>query len=509
MTRIKVSTAHCAFCATVALLLSGVLFAPVRIEAQQGNNAVWGAGSTPAGSAAYIDASAFASTSTDLCATLYSIISSTSYPPSGAVIDARGINASNSANDGNGNMKCVGTPWVNGTGNTTNPATILLPPGYTIGCMGCTGSGNILIYQTWTLPNGSKIIGQGPNPGANATLQAASSFSGTAMIVMGSSSSPFACPLVSSTYVCTGISVEHITLEASNMSIDGIDNNYSQAGSYVTDVSFSDVGGTGLSVSAPNSGPYSDLNYSAAQPSSAGSVCAELQAQTRGIHGITCIGNSNVASGANSAAIYVNASNNSIEDAHVESFTDGVRIGDTTTAVGNVVVSNLSMTNRSNMGGNTYGYMLNTVHICGPNTNAIFMACSNTNPITQDVSIYQASDFSTGHLSTVIQDDMTGTSIPPQNGSPSVATYVLGEGAQIGTGNPQYSRFGTSPSVFSSSCTTSSCSTAVPTWLTGDGSSAGGQTCTLPGSLYSNTGGSYAIYVCTWVSGALKWAGLI
>ena len=255
------STARSIFLVVSLILLSWMLIFPFRARAQQGNNAVWGSASTPVGSAAYIDASAFANPLTDICATLYSIISSTGYPTNGAVIDARGINALNSAADSSltGDMTCAYSPWSSGSTTTSNPATILLPAGYTLGGTK-TGNGNIIVYQTWTLPNGSKIIGEGPNTSGRATLQAASSgFTGSSVIAMGGSSS--SCPLVNSAYVCTGVAVEDITIEGSNLYIDGIDNAYSQQGSYVKDAKFTDIGGTGLNVSAPNSGPYSDLYY--------------------------------------------------------------------------------------------------------------------------------------------------------------------------------------------------------------------------------------------------------
>lgn len=501
--------------ATIVLLLVGWLSMPIRSEAQnQGKNAVWGSGSTPSASAAFIDASAFANVNDDICVTLYNIISPSSYPSSGAVIDARGIDHTNSHSDGNGNMLCAESPWLHSGSPTNHPATILLPAGYST-----PGSGGIIISQTWILPNGSKIIGEGPNPNASAILQAASSFTaGSAMIEMGSSSSTV-CPLDSNNVpVCTGISVEHMTLDGSSLAIHGIDDSYAQDRSYVRDVALKDFGGTGLSVSAPNSGPFTDMYYAAKVESSCdGSicpVCAVLQAQTLGIHGITCIGATSVSKGQTNqgAGIYVNASNNSVEDAHSEVFADAVRIGDIASgAVGNVVVSNVS----SAISGTQQGNIASVVHICGARSNGNFLTCNNhTNggATVSDITILQAAD-QNGNVfvpptavSAVIIDDVSGTSITPgMNSGAPAALYVLGEQEPVGVNN-QYSRFASSPSTSGNNL-----STVVPTWTVG-GNIGANQTCSLPGALYSNSigGSGSSVYVCSWTSGgSLQWRNLI
>jgi hypothetical protein len=57
----------------------------------------------------------------------------------------------------------------------------------------------------------------------------------------------------------------------------------------------------------------------------------------------------------------VNASNNTIEDVHLETFYDGIQIGNVASpsVVGNVVVSNVDAAN------NGSGPVQNVVHICG------------------------------------------------------------------------------------------------------------------------------------------------
>jgi hypothetical protein len=508
------------------------LISPASAAAQSvGNNAVYNSsGSNTTGSPAYIDASAFTNINTDICQTLYNIISGSSYPSTGAVVDARGINALNSKTGASNSayqndMVCAGTPWKSGSSGTVtpNPATILLPAGYTLGAASL-GTGNIIISQTWVLPNGSKIIGEGPNPGVAGTIRAfatlevclnsngSSCFTGSAMIQMGNSS----CPTVSGAYICTGIAVEHISLEAQNLAVDGIDNLYGQQGSYVNDVLFSDIGGTGLNIfsTAPGSGPYTDMYFSAGSSCSGAScVCVTLQAGTLGIHGMSCIGNYSYSTGGAQTAIYANAGSNRIEDVHIEGFRDGIRIGDVSSGtVSAIVVSNVEG------GWSPAGPVQNTIHICGPQTSSTFGSCTNTTATVSDVVVLEAidsgnSDGDNPDYSTIIEDDVTGTSIIPvlpphgQSAPASAAMYALGE--EVGGSGSQYSRFSTSPS--SSSGGVAPYSTAVPTWAEGALSgSISGDSCTVPGALYSNTTSSgSAIYVCKWSNGSLQWETVI
>jgi hypothetical protein len=84
---------------------------PTRAEGQQGNNAVYKNATTCCQkSVAFIDASVFGNSSTDICSVLNGILSgtSTTYPAGGAVIDARGLPAVNTS------MKCTASPWGSG-----------------------------------------------------------------------------------------------------------------------------------------------------------------------------------------------------------------------------------------------------------------------------------------------------------------------------------------------------------------------------------------------------------
>jgi len=64
--------------------------------------------------------------------------------------------------------------------------------------------------------------------------------------------------------VCTGTSVENLTLDGLAQSVDGIINQYAQNNSYVDHVRIYQILGTGLNISttgANNSGPYSNILF--------------------------------------------------------------------------------------------------------------------------------------------------------------------------------------------------------------------------------------------------------
>jgi hypothetical protein len=279
--------------------------------AQQGQDAVYNPSGQVTNSPSFIDASVFVSiTNPNICAVLYNILNGTllgrqGYPATGAVIDARGISGSTALTCSPGT-----TPWNNGTITLTVPSTILLP---------ATGGATptpIIISSMWILPVNTHLIGEGdgiPSSGTTpgTTIQAASGFSGT-MIQFGSSS---AC---TPSVVCTGISIEKLTLDGQGQlgqTVSGVANGFSQDFSYVDHVTLYRILGTGLSVtgSANNSGPYSNITFdtggSTSLPTTA---CAQIKGPTgtRGIHGLTCISESNDPL----AAVLLDSSNNSIED---------------------------------------------------------------------------------------------------------------------------------------------------------------------------------------------------
>jgi hypothetical protein len=504
-----------------AIAILGSFFAFPTLAAAQaqnpGNKTVWNANVPPATapSVAWIDASAYwdatMANAPDLCGIISINILNSSYAtnyPNGAVIDARGLYNPDPSSTTTTKIACTGSPFDGLPDNASPPPTTILLP-----------AGNIPISSTWVLPNNTKISGVGGHSdvsastaaSGNTVLSATSSFMGTDMIDMGSSSR---CGPPG--FGCSGVAVEHVFLDASapGLSVNGIVNNWSQSESYVNDVVLNSVGLTGLVIGAGNSGPYSNIKFAAGSlptecTGGVGTcpVCVYIGAQTRGLHGVTCIGTPGVNGQGNSnnhfnpghSAIYVNASNNTIEDVHIEAFWDGVEIGDvpSPSSVSNIVLSNI-------FGGydGSSGWVTNTVHICGRNFSSTqFGACSITTGAVSDVAILQATDFNAPNMAptTSVQDDTTGTSIGCTGSCPIEPTslagmYVLGD--PVGGG---FSLFSTSPAATGTVTGT--------TWGAGSSTSGINGPCTTPGALYSNTSGgvNMSVYVCTYSSGSLQW----
>lgn len=453
----------------ILLMLAGLAALMPRVARAQaaGSKTVWGLSGTQVvtvPSMAWIDATAYWDNSLkvpDLCSIVNTILMSgySNTYPNGAVIDTRGLYNSSSTP---GPIMCSMNPFLGLTASPP-PTTILLP------------AANIPVSFAWTLPNNTKISGVGGNSkllpsgilSGNTVLAAAPTLTGE-MIDMGS---PGFCGLG-----CSGVGIEHLVLQGNGTNVSGIVNNWSQDQSYVNDVQITQISNTGLTIGAgaANSGPYSNINFTATTGSS---VCVDIEAQTRGLHGVTCIGSSSV-SGA--AAIYVNASNNTLEDLHFETFWDGVQIGNIGSAVSNVVVSNVTGgTNGSGVA------MQNVVHICGPTGSC---SAKTANTAVSDTLIFGTRYSNLNTLppgSTSLQDDMTSTSIPDIS---SVGLYTLGEIVFGG-----FSRFSTSPGP-------------TPTWGVGSGTINSGTSCTTPGALYSNTSGSpSSVFVCTYNGSAYAW----
>ena len=268
---------------TIAVTFASWFPASPRAIAQtsvQGQDAVYNSVGQITNSPAFIDASMFKSSEPDICAVLNGILSSTTtqYPATGAVVDARGLNSNNT------NMKCSVSPWAGIT--SPLPSTILLP------------AGTIQIPGTWILPSNTRLIGEGENNPLSATpgttIQATNVFSGS-MIQFGSSS------CCSSSPPCTGISVERLTLDGQAQAVNGIVNQYSQTNTRVAHVTIYQIRGTGLLISdtgassASNSGPYTNIIFdTGGYPGLSTTACAQiwnangLLTGTRGIHGLRC-----------------------------------------------------------------------------------------------------------------------------------------------------------------------------------------------------------------------------
>jgi hypothetical protein len=348
---------------------------------------------TTAQSSAFIDASVASVRKSDLCFTIFSILSPPGYPPEGAVIDARGLPAQNV------NMTCAAgtSPWFN-TSFVNKPSTILLP------------AGTITIPASWVLPSGTKIIGEGVS---STVLLAGKKLSGP-MIQFGSN-----CPGNQCTGIVTGVSVEDLTLNgAGNLNVSGIQNKFGQDTTYVNHVQLYQILGTGLQIlgSANNSGPYSNITFDTGAYSPSGTTaCANILGLTgtKGLHGITCIGRTNNGQ----VAIYLDSPNNSLEDVRIMGFNDGILVGSQQAVQGNALFNVLGDTSALT------GLVINVIHV------------SNANSVS-DLSVMGVSNQGIG--ATTIRDDLTSTPLS----DPNIAMYVLGKSTAAG-----YSRFTTSPNA--------------------------------------------------------------
>lgn len=182
--------------------------------------------------------------------------------------------------------------------------------------------------------------------------------------------------------------------------------------------------------------------------SSGTTACASISGTTStlGIHGLRCI--SEVGLTVAKAAVYLDGSNNSIEDVFVDGFYDGVLVGSQHAALSNVLTNIVGDTSRNQ----TVTTPVNTVHISSLNT-------------VQELSILGMSNSGSPGTYT-LEDELTGAHLTDA----SVALYTLGK-AVTGAG---YARLTTSPSV--------------PTWASGS-TPPTGSTC-VQGSLFSCNGAS-------------------
>jgi hypothetical protein len=448
-----------------AVIVLGACFSilSIRAEAQIGKNAVYNSSSTCSPctpSTAFIDASVFANSPPPLnrnfCGVLNFILSSTTYPLGGAVIDARGLNS------GNTSMTCTSSPWGSGSGYLNEPSTILLP------ATGGASPTPIIIPSTWVLPSSTRLIGEGSNATGGTTIQAlANNFAtNTPMIQFGLSST--AC-----SSVCTAISVEDLTLDGQGQFINGIQNANSGQLSYVNNVNLYQIRDTGLQVSgnAQDSGPYSNITFDVGSYSGlASTVCANVNglSGTRGIHGLSCISDTSDSS----VAVYLDSSNTTIEDVTIAGFYNGILVGSVAAAQSDILL---------NISGNTH-YGANLVPI---NVVVISSAVTGTSANVSDVSLVGINNAGPSGTNS-ISDQLTSTTLSDTY----VAMYALGKPKNGG-----YSRFTTSPNAATWAAGTSAPSTTVSC------------NAATAGSLYSNTSpsASPALYLCpvgggTWVS---------
>jgi hypothetical protein len=438
----------------LTILASWLLAAAIPANAQgtKGQNAVYSApGTCCKGSSSFIDASMFATTPPppiDFCKVLNWVLTH-GYPATGAVIDARGLSSTNTS------MTCMASPWAGIT--NPPPSTILLP------ATGGSTPTPIIIPSTWALPNNTRLIGEGDGITSTGftlgtTIQAvANSFSGSSMIQFGASAG--VCLPPNAVSVCSGISVEKLTLDGQGQAINGITNQLAGVQSYVDHVSLYRILGTGLSVSlgANDSGPYSNIAFDLGSVSGASStVCASINGLTgtRGIHGLSCIAENNDPQ----AAVLLDSSNNSIEDVRIVGFYDGIRVGANNNAQSNVLVNIYGDTTEPTCKPTCF-VPIHVVHIY------------NVGNVVTDLSIMGLSNAAAN--TTTIDDDLTGTSLSDT----SVGIYALGQAINGG-----HSRYTTSPNTAH--------------WTVG---TAGPSGSCHQGSLYSCTGASNACSHALWV----------
>ena len=313
---------------------------------------------------------------------------------------------------------------------------------------------------------------------------------------------------------CTSVGIENLALGGGGTKngVGGIQNQYSQAGSYVKNVTLSNFSQTGLSIAsqgsypgASNSGPYSNINFIAGSGSP---TCIDLEVQTQGVHGVTCIGNTNTEKMDQGVGIIVNASNNTIKDVHIESFWDGIQVGPSPPAnlVGNVLISNVTGATTTNATG---GPTTNTVHLCGPNTfNSSSFGTCGTSSMVQDITLLHVMNDNNSPGQTTVVDDSSHNGIVscytaapmagPGCAKPlSTGIYALGEPYGESSGNPAYSIFTSSPTTPQGNYLGNPSSSYMPTWGVGT-NQTNSQYCSPVGAIYSQTNALNlsSVYVC-------------
>jgi hypothetical protein len=437
--------------------VSGATYCP-------GDNAVYNPAAINAHS--FIDASQVTGTGggTDICALIDAALvnlatsdlltGATKFTYAGhGVVDARNI--------GGTALVCTyGNPWPSSSTAYYWPpaATVLLP------------AGTIQVTGTWTLPPGTRLVGEGPQ----STIIQATSGLGT-VIQMGTTGFCGGD--------CNGVIVEHLGIDEHSEGVVGISNNWSQELNYVNDVSITNVptSGTGLMIvgaydanlgNAANSGPYSNIYVSGS--STGAGTCVNLIGTygTRGIHGLNCVGGT----AGGTAAVLLDGSNNTIEDITISNYTEGILIG-----------SQLPANAQNNVLLNIQGSSVtNLVHVCGSNAST---NCPTTTSNPTDLTFMGISSGS-GSTNTIV-DEVTNTTLSHSSDA-TVALYLVGEPMTSGNYSALgYSRFTSSPSV--------------PAWFSGP-TIPSNTSCTANGSLYSVTSGTTAPTLFGCIGG--KWTGL-
>lgn len=401
----------------------------------------------------------------DICQAIQKVLSKyNNTSPGGVVVDARGFNPGLT-------QACSVNPWDISVLMMEPPSSVVLLP-----------SGTLTIQQNWTLPKDARVIGEGP--GVTFLLAAPTgSFNDDgshAMIEMGTSNTSV-CPGAD----CTGVTVEDLGLNG-NGSLSpiqyGIFNGYSQELSYVNNVSITNVAGTGLylqSKTSANSGPYRNLTMSnvnsciSIQTTMPGGTLSPVYI-TRGVHGLNC---SLPSTGTGGPGISLDSPNNSLEDILISgSGQDGIVIGANWPAPNNALF---------NIGGSGLGNVIrisNQFNTYSPPPCTPYSGATNPNLNVCNTTILGVFKQGGGGGNAIL-DQLTNTTLTDGTG-----VYIVGETIQAGSGSGYNS-------IGYSRVTTSSATSAAPTWIVG---TSPGSSCTT-GDLYSRTSGGSSpstIYVC-------------
>jgi len=422
------------FLGTLTVLLSLFFASPTRAAGStNGFNAICN-GTVSSGiacSGAFVDATVTAFSGSDFCATVNNALAALP-SSSGGVVDARGLTTP---------ATCAANLYT----GITQPSIVLLPPG------------TITVSASWVMPNKSQLIGEGRDA---TTIKAASGFSGDVIDMGASGCNPH-------TQQIFGVVISDLTINLNHVSTAtyGIADNCAAEGSEVNRVTISTVNTIGLLIGTNHSGPYSDL-YILAGGSNTAACVMITGSSTRGIHGITCIGD-----GSPSAGIYLDGENDTIEDGHFEGVVDSILVGNSEPAADNLIYNITAADNGT-------ANVTNIVHISNATTSGV----ANVS----DLTLLQIGAYTIA--GDTIKDDLTSTDLA----DPFVAIYVLGQPLGTISGGTGYSRFTTS---------TSNATGHAATWASGPGTPTG--SCPT-GSLFTNTTGGpkTTLYVCeasSWV----------
>jgi hypothetical protein len=435
-------------------------------------------------STAFVDAYGIDTTTThDLCKKINEALQA--LPVIGGVVDARGLNSSNTY------MTCAAgtTPWLqSSTSFTTTPAVVILP------------AGQICIQTKWIIPDRTRVFGAGIW-GSGTYIYAShigyepagchpaytSTFSDVEMFEMGYTGTPTGYPSAPcpSSEPCTDVSVEGLDLDGSGLTIGGVLNANSEGASYVNQITYHELFGTAFTNSVPSLAQYTNFqsgegtNFTPS--SSTECVALNQSAGLGGIHGMTCTGGTLSGTPPSPyAGMFLESSSNTIEDIHFEGYQDGILLA----GVGNLLL-NVEAATTTKVGQGKY-----TAYICNSSSAS---PCPSSGVAAIDTVVLGLSAGGTSPQPSTLQDDITGATLTYAS-DPFVALYALG-GPVPSTSTTNFSRFNTSP--------------RYPTWGAGSSTPTTSTTCSSPGTIYSNTSTTYTGSANTiWVCVGTTWTAL-